>query len=397
MSKQDRQGVRTAAELERKYNFSSMKKAIEMNEVGISKTNNTLDEFVNATMRNFLEMRSELDDKAEIWFYDGVPTLENEPASTWEDYSLHLGDMYYDAKTGYGYRLKVDGDVYSWEQITDQDTIYALALANSAKDTADNNRSLFVDKTPTPPYSIGDLWLKENTLYVCQVAKAEGEEYETADFILASKYADGMISLETDASLKRDYSTTTEMNAAIKATAEEISVELNGSISENTDKISGLTETVLNQNTEITATCESIILEATKDLVETGDFESFQQTVSSQLAVLNNEITMKFTATAEELQTINGQLTTKLSQYEKHISFSENGIGIHDANGEQVMELWLDSGLIKFIRGGQQFGHWDGEDFYTSNIVVEVTKRVQLGPYAFVPRANGHMSLLKVE
>lgn len=166
---------------------------------------------------------------------------------------------------------------------------------------------------------------------------------------------------------------------------------------ENTEKITSLTETVLNQNTEITSTCESIILEATKDLVATGDFESFRQTVSSQLEVMNNEITMKFTAANEELQTLNGQLVSKLSQYEKHISFSENGIGIHDANGEQVMELWLDSGLIKFIRGGQQFGSWDGEDFYTSNIVVEVTKRVQLGQYAFVPRANGHMSLLLVE
>lgn len=174
-------------------------------------------------------------------------------------------------------------------------------------------------------------------------------------------------------------------------------VSAQNTATENAENITSLTETVLNQNTEITATCESIILEATKDLVATGDFESFQQTVSSQLEVLNNEITMKFTAANEELQTMNNQLVTKLSQYEKHISFSENGIGIRDANGEQVMELWLDSGLIKFIRGGQEFGHWDGENFHTGNIYVENKKRVQLGPYAFVPRTNGHMSLLKVE
>lgn len=232
MSKQDRQGVRTAADLERKYDFSSMKRAVEMHEAGINKTNKTLDEFVNATMRNFLEMRSELDSKAEIWFYDGAPTLENEPASEWEDYSLHLGDLYYDPKTGYGYRFKAEDGVYSWEQITDQDTIYALALANSAKDTADNNRSVFVDETPTPPYSVGDLWLKDNTLYVCQIAKAEGEEYETADFILASKYADGIATLELGAKLERDYSTTTEMQTLIEANNEKFSVSVSKQVTE---------------------------------------------------------------------------------------------------------------------------------------------------------------------
>lgn len=166
---------------------------------------------------------------------------------------------------------------------------------------------------------------------------------------------------------------------------------------ETSENVSSLTETVLKQNTEITATCESVIIEATKDLVATGDFESFKQTVSSQLEVLGNEITMKFSSANEELKNLNGQMVSKLSKYEKHISFSENGIGIHDANGEQVMELWLDSGIIKFIRGGKQFGTWDGEDFYTSNIIVDVTKRVQLGSYAFVPRSNKHMSLLQVE
>lgn len=190
MSKQDRQGVRTAQDLERKYNFSAMKKAIELHESGIFKTNKTLEDFINAVMRNFMEMKSELDTKAEIWFYSGAPSLENEPASTWEDYSLHLGDLYYDTATGYGYRFKGD----AWEQIMDQDTIYALALANSAKDTDDNVRSVFITQ-PIPPYSTGDLWLDDEFLYVCQIAKTEGE-FEKQDFISADKYADDTVTLQ---------------------------------------------------------------------------------------------------------------------------------------------------------------------------------------------------------
>ena len=47
--KQDRAGVRTAQDLERKYNFSSMQKAAELSVEGINKTNETLDQFIRET------------------------------------------------------------------------------------------------------------------------------------------------------------------------------------------------------------------------------------------------------------------------------------------------------------------------------------------------------------
>ena len=46
--KQDMNGVRTAQDLERKYNLSGMKKAVELHEQGINKTNTELENFVLA-------------------------------------------------------------------------------------------------------------------------------------------------------------------------------------------------------------------------------------------------------------------------------------------------------------------------------------------------------------
>ena len=148
-----------------------MKKAIKMSGERLLKVNATLDNFVSAVVRNFSEMRSELDSTAEVWFYSGEPILGNKPASDWEDYSLHKGDLYYDKETGFAYRFVQIGDAYKWEPITNSDTIYALALADTAKDTEDNNRRVFID-TPVVPYSIGDLWLKDDMLYICQIEKA---------------------------------------------------------------------------------------------------------------------------------------------------------------------------------------------------------------------------------
>ena len=60
------------------------------------------------------------------------------------------------------------------------------------------------------------------------------------------------------------------------------------------------------------------------------------------------------------------------------------------------MTLELDNDMIKFKKNGVQFGWWDGVDFHTGNIVVEVNERAQFGNFAFVPRSDGSLMFLKV-
>lgn len=64
MSKQDRIGVRTAADLERKYGFAGIKKAVRQSEEGINKTNKTLENFVNSTLEQFETVREEIEANA---------------------------------------------------------------------------------------------------------------------------------------------------------------------------------------------------------------------------------------------------------------------------------------------------------------------------------------------
>lgn len=60
--KQDRNGVRTPQDLERKYNFSSLKKAVEQSETGLTKINQELDNFVNITAKQFEKVKNEIDE-----------------------------------------------------------------------------------------------------------------------------------------------------------------------------------------------------------------------------------------------------------------------------------------------------------------------------------------------
>ena len=193
--KRDINKLRTPEDLERKYNLKDifkLKENYELQKTGLNKVENELNNFVIATGKNLKELQDQVDGNITTWFYSGVPTVSNEPAKDWttdNEKNNHLGDLYYDKDTGYAYRYSLDNATYSWIKITDNDVTQALAIANSAKDTADSKRRVFVVQ-PTTPYDVGDLWIKNEELYRCQTTKSKDETFEENDWIIATKYTD---------------------------------------------------------------------------------------------------------------------------------------------------------------------------------------------------------------
>lgn len=140
------------------------------------------------------QLQTQIDKSITTWFYAGAPTLANAPASDWTDdatKNVHLGDLYYDTDTGHAYRFLLSDSTYSWQKITDTSVTAALAAAQTAQDTADGKRRVFVD-TPVAPYDVGDLWTQgaSGDLMRCKTAKASGETYSASDWEKASKYTD---------------------------------------------------------------------------------------------------------------------------------------------------------------------------------------------------------------
>lgn len=130
MSKQDRQGVRTATDIERKYNLGDISKNRDTGskqDILLQQINQDLAAFKAQTNAKIEELEG--DDK--MWFYSGVPTLENHPAVEWTTDELrtkHIGDMYYDVDNGDMYLFKSNNGVYAWESCfgggIDYDTAY---------------------------------------------------------------------------------------------------------------------------------------------------------------------------------------------------------------------------------------------------------------------------------
>ena len=92
--------------------------------------------------------------------------------------------------------------------------------------------------------------------------------------------------------------------------------------------IADIREIVSTQSTTITQNCEAIILEALDEYTTTGDFESFKETVSSQLTLLSDQMELKFTETTEQLESVNDDLQEKYNTITKYFTFNIDGLTI---------------------------------------------------------------------
>ena len=171
------------------------------------------------------------------------------------------------------------------------------------------------------------------------------------------------------------------VRSEITQTADQIRTEVSNEIS--------------NESASITNNCNSIVLEAGKGYASTSDLDSFKNEVTTQLSVLAGEIQMKFEDASYQTGEVSDTLNQTNSDLAKYFDFSVDGLIIKA--GESQMQLHIDNDIIRFLKNGEQFGWWDGINFHTGNLYVDVYERAQFGNFAYVPRSDGSLSFLKVD
>ena len=188
MQRNDISRAQNLEQLKQQYDLSNndLKTAIKTQSGALTKVENSVNNLIDSIVINLsslLESQSEIS----LWFFDGTPTLENNPYVSWVTPSDHIGDFYYDRSSGYVYQYTSTG----WIQNSDEELIKSMALTNASIDTTDNERKVFFD-TPIPAYSNGDWWIKSNgILWICKIAKTSGT-FEDMDFIISNQYEDNL-------------------------------------------------------------------------------------------------------------------------------------------------------------------------------------------------------------
>lgn len=169
-----------------------------VDEIAAEQAEEAMSNFVDSVYTpDISQLQAQIDGQIMTWFYDYIPATTNYPASEWTtdaDKDQHLGDLFYVVDNtesgGQAYRWAKIGNVYTWDYVEDTAVTKALAAAQTAQDTADSKRRVFVN-TPTPPYDIGDLWTQgpDGDIMRCVRTRTSGT-YVSSDWAKASKYTD---------------------------------------------------------------------------------------------------------------------------------------------------------------------------------------------------------------
>lgn len=139
---------------------------------------------------------------------------------------------------------------------------------------------------------------------------------------------------------------------------------------------------------------ESIIASVAESYTSKTEIEELKTSIKTQLTILSDQMLLKFTSTNEEINNVDGDLQSKYNEITSYIRFMDGAITL--GTEESAITLVLENDRINFKKNGVVFGFWDGNDFHTGNIVVEVNERAQFGNFAYIPRSDGSLSFLKV-
>lgn len=212
-------------------------------------------------------------------------------------------------------------------------------------------------------------------IYLCkdgQVAFGDG-----TNFLKYYKDQNGNYKLEISAS-----------NIVFSASGKDAETTIEDLEQDFTDKTEEITNIINTQNTSITSACESIILEALKSYTETSDFNSFKETVQAQLSLLADELTVKFTRSQSEIESVNNDLNNKFNTITKYFTFDINGltIGQVDSKYKVIIDndrysMTVDDIEVMWIANGE---------VHTPEIAI--TKKVNIFGYSITEDENGNVN-----
>lgn len=329
----------TADDVIRRLNdtINKNKKTVELIVDELNKTNASIENYVKALTKDIKNLQDQVDGNITTWFYSGVPSLENKPSSDWttdNEKIKHIGDLYYDQNTGYAYRFNYDNstNIYNWLKITDSDVTEALAIANSAQDTADRKRQNFV-VTPYTPYDVGDFWIKDNKdLYRCQTKRTSGD-FNSSDWCKATDYSNDDYAKQVEAVLN-DFKTTVETdyvtNVKFNTTKESIETSV---------------ETVTTQITKIENDVSQNKTETDNKISDVNNKLNDYATVES-VKTISNRVEENITATEKNTEIITKIEENGVTKLDTKTGFTMDADGFHvDKSGAPTSSIVDETGM----------------------------------------------------
>ena len=207
---------------------------------------------------------------------------------------------------------------------------------------------------------------------------------------------------ELDLDIQDPGSTRITFGAVTKSQTDRVMGELNGlrdqndiqqgQINQTKDDLSDLAQTTSRQITQVLQDSKKIILSALEEYTRTSDFETYKETVSSQLQILADQIELRFTAASDQITDVSGDVQDVRTEINKYFRFTVDGLVIGE-EGNQITRK-VDNDRISFLDGGLEVAYISNKQLYITD--AHFLNSLRIGKFAFVPRRSGNLSLIRV-
>ena len=385
----DRNKAITAEDLIRRYDLENLK-TVRKNVRTIQATLENQYIIIKQYVQNTSNYTNQVN--SITWFYNGVPTLLNEPfiSFTQEELPSRINNLYYDRNTGNVYRLIYSNNVYSWELLSDSALAQSLAIANSESDSQDNKRRLFYTQ-PIPPYETGDIWINDRVIMRCRCTR-EGGAFNDGEWVEQNDYSESSVLLDVRAVLN-SFKYDVETNYSTKVLLETSINDIRSEVSETTvqkvdyeDEKASMLNRIADNEDEIDDLNDLIV-------VTSDTFNSLlQQTAQGWNANLNH--------LTETVNTNNNAVNNRINDINSYLKYQlevidgvETGVVTLGASNSDI-KLKLVNNIVYFEQEGNRVAYISNNKLYITD--SEFLNSVKIGNYAFIPRSNGSLGFRKV-
>lgn len=279
--------------------------------------------------------------------------------------------------------------VKEWDNVTD-----ALNLKSKGEAfMAENNRVEISDSVSALDLSLLGLAFDEIKVY---------DSYPVSNKFLGVDDVLKVVKKTTD--VIEPYASTFQLGSLAKLLSDSlynsdtVIKDISGKASKLETDLKNINKEVYNyvdqKSSSIEQTAEEIRFEVESNTVSKGVYDEFSQLVRNILSIDENGTAMIFQTITESIENVDGKVNTNYAELLKYIRFI-NGEIILGEEGNAIT-LTISNDRLSFKQNGVEVAYLSENNLYIGNAVVKEGGTLQLGNFAYVPRADGSLSFIKV-
>lgn len=121
------------------------------------------------------------------------------------------------------------------------------------------------------------------------------------------------------------------------------------------------------------------------------DTDALISSVSTEVEQTKNSVEIQFTQFSQDIASVAAGADAEFEEIKKYIRFVDGQILLGEVGNE--LELQISNDRISFLQDGAEVAYFSNRKLYVTD--TQILHSLQLGKFAFMPRANGNISFKK--